>query len=289
MHPQPSSRRLPPWFKIRLRAGGQLNVVRGLISTHKLHTVCQSAACPNQAECWNEGTATFMVLGNVCTRGCGFCNVPKGVPQGLDRDEPDRVAAAVAALKLKYAVVTSVTRDDLVDGGAEIFAQTIQAIRSTSPECRIEVLIPDFKGSEPSLRIVLDAKPDILNHNLETVPSLYARVRPQAGYRRSLELLSRARASGAVTKTGLMLGLGEEKEEILAVMRDLRDIGCAILTMGQYLQPGKTHLTVEKYYHPDEFAALRDQALALGFRQVVAGPLVRSSYHAEKYGTASPG
>lgn len=289
MHSQPPTRRLPPWFKIRLRAGGQLNTVRGLISTNKLHTVCQSAACPNQAECWNEGTATFMVLGNVCTRGCRFCNVPKGVPQGLDRDEPDRVAAAVAALKLKYAVVTSVTRDDLADGGAEIFAQTIQAIRSTSPECRIEVLIPDFQGSEPSLGIVLDAKPDILNHNLETVPSLYSRVRPQAGYRRSLELLSRAKASGAVTKTGLMLGLGEEREEILAVMRDLRKIGCAILTLGQYLQPGKTHLTVEKYYHPDEFAALRDQALALGFHHVVAGPLVRSSYHAEKYGTASHG
>lgn len=266
-----------------------MNTVRGLISTHKLHTVCQSAACPNQAECWNEGTATFMVLGNVCTRGCRFCNVPKGVPQGLDRDEPDRVAAAVAALKLKYAVVTSVTRDDLVDGGAEIFAQTIQAIRSTSPECRIEVLIPDFQGSEPSLGIVLDAKPDILNHNLETVPSLYSRVRPQAGYRRSLELLSRAKASGAVTKTGLMLGLGEEREEILAVMRDLREIGCAILTLGQYLKPGKTHLAVEKYYHPDEFSALRDQALDLGFHHVVAGPLVRSSYHAGKYGTMTHG
>jgi lipoic acid synthetase len=280
-------RRLPPWFKIRLRAGEQLNTVRSLILTNKLHTVCQSAACPNQAECWSEGTATFMVLGNVCTRGCRFCNVPKGVPQGLEWDEPNRVADAVAALKLKYAVITSVTRDDLVGGGAEIFAQTIQAIRSTSPECRIEVLIPDFRGSEPSLRLVLDAKPDIINHNLETVPSLYSRVRPQADYRRSLKLLSRAGASGAVTKTGLMLGLGEEREELLAVMRDLRDIGCSILTLGQYLQPSKTHLTVEKYYHPDEFAVLRDQALALGFLHVVAGPLVRSSYHAEKYGTAS--
>ena len=289
MHSQPSTRRLPPWFKIRLRAGGQLNTVRSLILTNKLHTVCQSAACPNQTECWNAGTATFMVLGNVCTRGCRFCNVPKGVPHGMDQDEPDRVADAVAALKLKYAVVTSVTRDDLVDGGAEIFARTIQAIRLKSPECRVEVLIPDFQGSEPSLRIVLGAKPDILNHNLETVPSLYSRVRPQADYRRSLGLLSRAGDSGAVTKTGLMLGLGEEKEELLAVMRDLRGIGCSILTLGQYLQPGKTHLAVEKYYHPDEFTVLRDQALALGFRHVVAGPLVRSSYHAEKYGTASHG
>lgn len=264
-----------------------MDTVRGLILTNKLHTVCQSAACPNQAECWNEGTATFMVLGNVCTRGCRFCNVPKGVPQGLDRDEPNRVAAAVAALKLKYAVVTSVTRDDLADGGSEIFARTIQAIRSASPECRIEVLIPDFQGFEPSLRIVLDAKPDILNHNLETVPSLYSRVRPRADYRRSLELLSRARACRTVTKTGLMLGLGEEREELLAVMRDLRGVGCSILTLGQYLQPSKTHLEVEKYYHPDEFAVLRDKALALGFRHVVAGPLVRSSYHAEKYGVAS--
>lgn len=282
-------RRLPPWFKIRLRAGKQLNTVRSLISTNKLHTVCQSAACPNQTECWNEGTATFMVLGDICTRGCRFCNVPKGVPQDLDQDEPNRVADTVAALKLKYAVVTSVTRDDLVDGGAEIFAQTIQAIRSKSPECRIEVLIPDFQGSEPSLRIVLDAKPDVLNHNLETVPSLYSRVRPQADYRRSLELLSRARACSAVTKTGLMLGLGEKREELLAVMRDLRDVGCSILTMGQYLQPSKTHLTVEKYYHPDEFAVMRDEAVALGFHHVVAGPLVRSSYHAEKYGTANHG
>ena len=283
MHSQPKNR-LPPWFKIRLRAGGQLDTVRSLILTNKLHTVCQSAACPNQAECWNEGTATFMVLGNVCTRGCRFCNVPKGVPQGLDRDEPIRVADAVAALKLNYAVVTSVTRDDLVDGGAEIFAQTIHAIRSKSPECRIEVLIPDFQGSEQSLRIVLEAKPDILNHNLETVPSLYFRVRPQADYHRSLKLLSRAKASGFVTKTGLMLGLGEEREELLAIMRDLRDAGCSILTLGQYLQPSKAHLAVEKYYHPDEFTALRNQALALGFHHVVAGPLVRSSYHAGKYG-----
>ena len=282
-------RRLPPWFKIRLRAGDQLNTVRSLILTNKLHTVCQSAACPNQNECWNEGTATFMVLGNVCTRGCRFCNVPKGVPQGLDKDEPNRVADAVAALKLKYAVITSVTRDDLVDGGAEIFAQTIQAIRSKSSECRIEVLIPDFQGSEPALRIVLDAKPDILNHNLETVPSLYSRVRPQADYRRSLELLSHARSCNAVTKTGLMLGLGEKREELLAVMRDLSDVGCSILTMGQYLQPSKTHLAVEKYYHPDEFAVIRDEAVALGFHHVVAGPLVRSSYHAEKYGTANHG
>lgn len=289
MHSQPSTKRLPPWFKIRLAAGEQLTSVRSLIRANKLHTVCQSAACPNQNECWNSGTATFMVLGNVCTRGCRFCNVPKGVPQGLDRDEPERVADAVAALKLTYAVVTSVTRDDLIDGGAEIFARTIQAIRGKSPACRIEVLIPDFRGSEASLKTVLDAKPDILNHNLETVPSLYARVRPQADYQRSLELLDRAKAYGAVTKTGLMLGLGERREEILVVMHDLREADCSILTLGQYLQPTKNHLPVEKYYHPDEFFELRKQALSLGFSHVAAGPLVRSSYHAEKYGTASHG
>lgn len=277
-------KRLPPWFKIRLTRGEELITVRRLIKTKKLHTVCRSASCPNQTECWNAGTATFLILGNVCTRRCRFCNVPKGVPEGLDTDEPNRVADAVAALKLKYAVITSVTRDDLVDGGAEIFTETIRAIRAKSPECRVEVLIPDFQGSEEALRTVLDAKPDILNHNLETVPSLYSRVRPQADYRRSLDLLSRARAHGAVTKTGLMLGLGEGREETLEVMGDLREVGCSILTLGQYLRPGKTHLPVEKYYHPDEFAELRDQALSLGFRQVVAGPLVRSSYHAEKYG-----
>jgi lipoic acid synthetase len=278
------AKRLPPWFKIQLTAGEQLTTIRSLIKTKKLHTVCRSASCPNQTECWNAGTATFMILGNLCTRRCRFCNVPKGVPEGLDRDEPNRVADAVAALKLKYAVVTSVTRDDLVDGGAEIFAETIRAIRAKSPGCRVEVLIPDFQGSEESLRTVLDAKPDILNHNLETVQSLYSRVRPQADYRRSLLLLSRAGADGAVTKTGLMLGLGEAREEILEVMGDLREVGCSILTLGQYLRPGKTHLPVEKYYHPDEFAELRDQALSLGFRHIVAGPLVRSSYHAEKYG-----
>lgn len=279
--------RLPPWFKIKLSTGQQLTAVRSVIKTNKLHTVCQSAACPNLNECWNAGTATFMILGNVCTRGCGFCNVPKGHPQVLDRDEPMRVAEAVAALKLNYAVVTSVTRDDLDDGGAAVFAETIHAVRAKSHECRIEVLIPDFQGSEQSLRIVLDAKPDILNHNVETVPSLYSRVRPQADYRRSLELLCRAKTFGAVTKTGLMLGLGEGIEEIIGVMRDLREAGCSILTLGQYLRPGKHHLKVEKYYHPDEFEELKDYALDLGFSSIVAGPLVRSSYHAEEYGYSS--
>lgn len=279
-----NTKRLPTWFKIRLTTTQQSTIVRNVIQNNKLHTVCTSAACPNQTECWNSGTATFMILGNVCTRSCRFCNVPKGWPDGLDHDEPKRVAEAVSFLKLRYAVITSVTRDDLPDGGAGIFAGTIQAIRAASPECRIEVLIPDFQGSEASLKTVLAAKPDVLSHNLETVPSLYARVRPKAEYGRSLELLERAGKSGAVTKTGLMLGLGEGMDEILEVLYDVRRVGCSIVTLGQYLQPGRHHLPVEKYYHPDEFAALRDRAVGMGFRHVVAGPLVRSSYQAGKYG-----
>lgn len=258
--------------------------VRSLLSRHRLHTVCRSAACPNRTECWNAGTATFMILGNICTRGCGFCNVPRGIPAGIDLDEPARVAEAVASLDLRYAVVTSVTRDDLLDGGAELFAETIRAVRRTCPECRVEVLIPDFQGSTEALSTVLDAQPDILSHNIETVLSLYSLVRPKAGYRRSLELLRRAKAEGSVTKTGLMLGLGESLQEVHAVMLDLRDIDCDILTLGQYLQPKRTNLPVSKYYHPDQFKDLREEALKLGFRQVVAGPLVRSSYHAEQYG-----
>ena len=284
MHSQPATRKLPPWFRIRLTANERLTNVRRLIRDNNLHTVCRSAACPNQTECWSAGTATFLILGDICTRGCRFCGVPKGTPAGLDREEPGRVADAVSALDLGYAVITSVTRDDLPDGGAAIFAETIRAIRMRNPRCRVEVLIPDFSGSPESLRTVLDAMPDVLNHNLETVPSLYSRVRPQADYKRSLELLKRAYEHGAVTKTGLMLGLGESIDAVKSVMRDIRRAGCSILTLGQYLRPGRTHLPVEKYYHPDEFDALRQEARSLGFRHVAAGPLVRSSYHAEKYG-----
>jgi lipoyl synthase len=275
-------KRLPPWFKIRLASNGRLADVRNLIKDNKLHTVCSSAACPNQTECWNAGTATFMILGNICTRNCRFCGVPKGSPQELDLDEPDRVAHAVAALKLKYAVITSVTRDDLDDGGSSLFAATIRAIQTQSAGCGIEVLIPDFKGSESALRTVFDASPQVLNHNIETVPALYPTVRPQAHYQRSLAVLASARAYDLRTKTGLMLGLGETIDEIKAVMRDLRKVDCSFLTLGQYLQPGKYHLPVEKYYHPDEFVMLRDEARAMGFRHVAAGPLVRSSYHAQK-------
>lgn len=283
MQVEKKRKKLPPWFKIRLTTGDGYKNVQKQVHSNNLHTVCQSAACPNQNECWNAGTATFMIMGNICTRGCRFCNVPKGIPSGLDREEPERVARAVAELNLNYAVITSVTRDDLPDGGAEFFAATIKAIRKTSPDCRVEVLIPDFLGSAESLKTVLNASPDVLNHNMETTPSLYSRVRPQALYQRSLELLSRALQFGTVTKTGLMLGLGEGMDEVNSVMRDLRGVDCQILTLGQYLQPGKNHLPVEKYYSPDEFASFREEALSLGFKHVVAGPLVRSSYHANDY------
>jgi len=278
-----NAERLPPWLKIRLTTSERLGEVRSLIRKNRLHTVCTSAACPNQTECWNAGTATFLILGNSCTRSCGFCNVPKGAPQSIETDEPARVASAVEELKLTYAVITSVTRDDLPDGGSELFAETIRAIRKRIPLCRVEVLIPDFQGSETALHMVLEANPNVLNHNIETVPSLYKCVRPQADYGRSIELLSRAHAFGAVTKTGIMLGLGEGRKEILSVLQDLRKAGCSLLTIGQYLRPSKNSLPVERYYHPDEFLELRDQAIAMGFRHVVAGPLVRSSYHAGKH------
>lgn len=278
------AKRLPPWFKIRLTTNDRLANVRNLIRNNNLNTVCSSAACPNQTECWNAGTATFLILGNICTRNCRFCGVPKGSPQGLDLDEPNRVAHAVAFLRLKYAVITSVTRDDLADGGSSMFAATIRAIRRKTADCKIEVLIPDFKGSPVSLETVLDASPVVLDHNIETVPALYPTVRPQADYQRSLALLATAHIHGAVTKTGLMLGLGEAVDEVRAVMYDLRKIDCSILTLGQYLRPSKYHLPVEKYYHPDEFTQLRDEGMAMGFQHVAAGPLVRSSYRAEQQG-----
>lgn len=275
---------LPKWFRTGLTTSDRFLSIRSLVRSKRLNTVCQSAACPNRNECWNSGTATFLILGNICSRNCRFCNVPKGTPQCLDHDEPERVAAAVSVLELTYAVITSVTRDDLHDGGASIFAETVRAIRRRSQDCRIEVLIPDFQGSESSLRTVLDESPDVLNHNIETVPSLYPCVRPQANYQRSIELLSFARKRGMTTKTGLMLGLGERIEEVRDVMRDLCGVGCSILTLGQYLPPSRSHLPVKKYYQPDEFAALKDDALSMGFNHVSSGPLVRSSYHAKELG-----
>lgn len=281
--------RLPRWFQVRIAAGRTFSRVSSTLRDRQLHTVCESAGCPNRGECWRSGTATFLILGDRCTRNCGFCNVRTGTPSAPDRDEPVRVADAVAALSLSYAVVTSVTRDDLPDGGAGAFAATVLAIRSRVPACRIEVLVPDFLGSAPSLDQVLDSYPAVLNHNLETVPSRYPAVRREAEYGRSLALLERAKARGAVTKSGLMLGLGERRDEVSAVMRDLRSRGCDILTVGQYLRPRKDRLPVERYYHPDEFRSVREEGLEMGFRQVLAGPQVRSSYHAEDLTVPSAG
>jgi len=251
----------------------------------ELHTVCEEALCPNIGECWGAGTATFLILGDICTRRCGFCNVKTGRPRPLDPQEPERVARAVARMKLRHAVITSVNRDELPDGGARIFAQTIRHIRELVPGCTVEVLIPDFKGSPTALATVMAARPDILNHNVETVPRLYRRVRPQANYRRSLEVLRRAREldGDVITKSGMMVGLGEEWEEILEVMADLRAVDCNVLTIGQYLRPSARHLPVERYYTPQEFDELRAEGERLGFKHVESGPLVRSSYHAERH------
>jgi lipoic acid synthetase len=249
---------------------------------HRLHTVCESARCPNQGECWGAGTATFMILGDVCTRSCGFCAVQTGRPSGLDLDEPRRVAQAVKTMALTHAVITSVNRDELELGGADFFAECIRAIRREVPSCRVEVLIPDFRGNWDALQLVLDARPDILNHNTESVPRLYPVVRPQARYDRTLELLRRAKEQDAFTKSGIMVGIGETDAEIYEVLRDLRGVGCDVLTIGQYLQPTKQHLPVQRFVHPDQFRDYREHALALGFRYCESGPLVRSSYHAER-------
>ena len=273
--------RRPDWLKARIPSGENYARLREIIGKQKLHTVCEEARCPNMGECWNHGTATFMILGDICTRSCGFCAVKTGKPTGLDAQEPYRVADAVRQLGVRHAVITSVNRDELYDGGAQIFAETIRQIRITAPATKVEVLIPDFKGEEIALNIVLDAFPDILNHNTETVPRLYPSVRPQANYKRSLELLDRSKRRGFSTKTGLMLGIGERIEEVVEVMKDLRNINCDILTLGQYLQPSKEHLPVDRFVHPDEFKMLKETGLRIGFRHVESGPLVRSSYHAE--------
>ncbi|MFQ5798773.1 MAG: lipoyl synthase [Bacteroidota bacterium] len=275
--------RRPEWLKARIPSGENYAGLLEIIRKHELHTVCQEARCPNMGECWNAGTATFMILGDVCTRSCGFCAVKTGKPTELDLDEPRRVADAVRKLGLRHAVITSVNRDELRDGGASIFAETIRQIRQTVPGCNVEVLIPDFQGAEFALNLVLDAKPDVLNHNTETVPRLYRIVRPQARYERSLELLHRAKKRGFLTKSGLMLGIGERMEEILDVMCDLRSVECDVLTLGQYLRPTKHHLPIDRYVHPDEFRILKEEGMGMGFSHVESGPLVRSSYHAERH------
>lgn len=279
--PQAHARK-PSWLKMKMPAGPGFGRLKNLVHSHRLHTVCQSARCPNMGECWNAGTATLMILGDVCTRSCGFCNIATGRPPTLDLEEPARVGDAVRIMNLGHVVITSVNRDELPDGGAEVWAETIRQIRLQSPGTSVEVLIPDFCGDWNALQVVLDEKPDILNHNIESVPRLYKRVRPQAKYRRSLELLQIAKQQGFITKTGMMLGLGEEEHEIEAVIDDLVAIGCDILTLGQYLQPSHKHLPVERWVHPDEFALWKERGEARGIRHVESGPLVRSSYHAEK-------
>jgi lipoic acid synthetase len=276
--------RRPEWLKVRVPVGENYHDLKKLVRAHRLHTVCESARCPNIGECWQSRTATFLILGNTCTRRCAFCAVASGQPTEYDLDEPRRVAEAVAALDLKYAVITSVTRDDLADGGAFIFAETIRAVRAAVPGCRVEVLIPDFQGDADALAAVVAAKPDVLNHNIETVARLYSLVRPQADYRRSLELISRAKAidPAQTTKSGLMLGLGETADEVEGALRDLRAAGCDIVTIGQYLRPSADHLPVQKYCEPEEFAHYAAVGAALGFQHVESAPLVRSSYHARE-------
>jgi lipoic acid synthetase len=278
----------PEWLKVRAPGSPNYRRLKGLMQELHLNTVCEEARCPNIGECWHHGTATFMILGDVCTRACGYCAVPHGRPAQLDVAEPERVADAVARLQLQYVVITSVDRDDLEDGGASIFAETVRQIRMRAPGCRAEVLIPDFQGMEPPLRTVLESAPDVLNHNTETVPRLYRLARTGGRYTRTLELLDRARrhAPSIPTKSGIMVGLGERWQEVLETLQDLRSVGVSILTIGQYLRPTSTHLPMARYYTPAEFAELKRLAFGMGFGHVESGPLVRSSYHAHEQADA---
>ncbi|MCC6691228.1 MAG: lipoyl synthase [Bacteroidia bacterium] len=276
-------RKKPDWLRVRLPLGKEYLHVRKIVETHHLHTICQSGNCPNMGECWGAGTATFMILGNICTRSCGFCSVATGKPLPVDKNEPHRVAESVRLMNVKHCVVTSVDRDDLPDGGAEIWVETIRAIRKVSPQTKFETLIPDFKGEWNNLQLVIDARPDILSHNLETVRRLTKQVRVQAKYDRSLEVLCRAKKAGLRTKCGVMLGLGETEVEVIELMDDLRSVNCDVLTLGQYLQPTKNHLPVVEFVHPEKFTRLGEIAKEKGFLYVESGPLVRSSYHAERH------
>lgn len=282
-HAEPASGRRPEWLKVRAPGGDEYTRIKAMMRSKALHTVCEEARCPNISECWSAGTATFMINGDTCTRSCGFCAVKTGKPLPLDWDEPRRVADAVQSMRLKHAVITSVNRDELKDGGSEIWAETIRAVRQASPDTTVEVLIPDFKGNLENLRRVCDAKPDILNHNTETVPRLYKRVRPQGRYHWTLDTLREAKALGMRTKTGIMLGLGETADEVMDVLKDLRAVDVDVVTLGQYLQPTKNHLPVDRFVHPNEFKRYEVEGLAMGFAVVESGPLVRSSYHAERH------
>jgi len=280
--PAISRPRLPAWFKVQAKTGPDYLDIKQTMDRLKLHTICEEARCPNRWECWNARTATFLILGDICTRRCHYCSVETGRPAAIDYEEPGRVATAVQALGLRHAVITSVNRDELEDGGAAIFADTIRRTRQLSPGCTIEVLIPDFEGNEAALAAVCTEMPEILNHNIETVRRLFPAIRPQGKYQRSIELLRKAKEWGMRTKSGLILGMGETMDEAREVMRDLRSVGCDIMTIGQYLQPTRQHLPVARFYDPREFALLKEEGMALGFTHVESGPLVRSSYHAHE-------
>jgi lipoyl synthase len=273
----------PDWLRVKLPIGEEYRHVRGLVDNYKLHTICESGNCPNMGECWGEGTATFMILGNTCTRSCGFCAVATGRPEELDWDEPQRVAEAIHLMKVKHAVITSVDRDELSDGGSTIWQNTIRAVKLLNPETTLETLIPDFKGKQADIQRIIDAAPEVVSHNVETVERLTRQVRIQAKYWRSMEVIRILKAGGMRTKSGIMLGLGEKKEEVIQTLKDLYENGCDVVTIGQYLQPTKNHLPVIRFVHPDEFAEYKEIGYSLGLDYVESGPLVRSSYHSEKH------
>jgi len=276
-------KRRPSWLRVKLPIGEDYKRVRKLVDEYELHTICQSGNCPNMGECWGAGTATFMILGNTCTRSCSFCAVKTGRPPEYDEDEPRRVAEAIRLMEVKHAVITSVNRDELADRGAEIWYQTVRQVKEQSPSTTIETLIPDVKGAWPALHRMIEGGQEVVSHNIETVPRLYRKVRPQAKYERSLEQIRRTKTEGKRTKSGIMVGLGESRSEILETLSDLHENGCDVVTIGQYLQPTRMHLAVDRFVHPDEFADYREEGLKLGFDFVESGPLVRSSYHAERH------
>jgi len=278
-----TSERKPKWLKVKLPTAKAYKNIKSVVKQHKLHTICESGNCPNIGECWDEGTATFMILGNICTRSCGFCNVQTGKPQPADINEPKRVAESIKLMKVKHAVITSVDRDDLKDGGSKIWAMTIKEIRRLNPTTTMEALIPDFKANSTQIQRIIDAAPEVVSHNIETVKRLTKKVRIQAKYERSLETLNILSNSGMRTKSGIMLGLGENEKEVIETIQDLRNVGISILTLGQYLQPTLKHLPVAEYINPKQFQELKEIALQMGFKVIESGPLVRSSYHAEKH------
>ncbi len=285
----PTQRKKPDWLRVKLPIGENYKHVRQLVDQHKLHTICESGNCPNMGECWGAGTATFMILGNVCTRSCGFCSVATGRPEAVDWDEPQRVAEAILLMKVKHAVITSVDRDELSDGGSIIWQNTIKAVKALSPSTTLETLIPDFKGKKVDIDRIIEAAPEVVSHNIETVERLTRQVRVQAKYWRSMEVIRTLKEGGMRTKSGIMLGLGEAKEEVVQTLQDLKDNGCDVVTIGQYLQPTKKHLPVVRFVHPDEFASYREIGYQLGLDYVESGPLVRSSYHSEKHVIAGLG